>query len=115
MSKKTLSLNISERVAALQVLNTFKGNLDKLSVILEDIKQLPVLAEEWEKAGRVITPGKDPNSSQWSWDDEKGGLKEVILQEATADYLRDTIKSRNDKGDFGLQDQAFLTLRDKLV
>lgn len=118
MANKTLSLTISERVAAVSVLNTFKGGLDKLATILEDIKQLPITEEEWTKAERVITPtpnSKDPTSTQWTWSDEKGGDKEVTLQEATSEYLNATIKERSEKGEFTLTDKAFITLSTKLT
>ena len=117
MASKTLQLTISERIAAVSVLNTFKGGLDKLATILEDIKQLPITDEEWTKAERMITPtptAKDPNSTQWTWSDEKGGDKEVTLQEATAEYLNVTIKDRSEKGEFTLTDKAFITLAEKL-
>ena len=50
-----IKLNISERIATLSILNGFKGNLDTLAIILEDIKQLPINDEEWKKANRKIT------------------------------------------------------------
>jgi len=66
-----IKLNISERIATLAILNGFKGNLDTLAVILEDIKQLPVNDEEWKKANRKITNGSE--GTQWTWDDGTGG------------------------------------------
>src|SRR3990167_7063169 len=98
---KTFSLDISERLAALAILNSFKGALDKLAVVLEDIKQFGVTEEEWVKAERKIDPTptkEDPQATQWTWSNEKGGVKEINLQEATGDYLKQVIKDRNDKG-----------------
>jgi len=72
---KTLSLNISERLAALSILNVFKGNLDTLAIVLEDIRKFTVTDEEWEKADKkVVTNGEN---TQWTWDNEKGGDKEI--------------------------------------
>src|SRR3990167_2801234 len=110
---KTIQLNISERLSALALLNAFKGALDKLAVILEDIKQIGITDEEWTKAERVITPSptkEDPLNTTWSWDNEKGGLKDIVFQSATLDYLKETIKAKNDKGEFTLQDKAFVTM-----
>lgn len=115
---KTISLDISERLAALAILNTFKGGLDKLAVILEDIKQFSITDEEWVKAERKIeaTPSKeDPNASQWSWSNEKGGNKDIVLQEGTAEYLKQVIKERDEKGELSLSDKSLVTLNQKLT
>lgn len=112
---KTLSLNISERLAALGILNSFKGNLDKLAIILEDIKQFPITDEEWAAAERTITPVPGTEDTQWKWSDEKGGEKEITVDEATADYVKGIIKDRSEKGELSLQDKAYITLAAKLV
>lgn len=116
--KKTISLNISERLSSLSVLNGFKGNLDKLAVILEDIKLFSVSEEEWEKAERKVTTVKNKDGedeAQWTWKDELGGEKEIAIAETTASFLRETIKEKNEKGEFTLQDRPFITLLAKLV
>lgn len=113
---KTVSLNISERVAALKILNDFKGPLETLAVVIEDIKQLPVTDEEWTKADRVVTKSgeKGKENIQWTWDDEKGDVKEITLQQASLDYLKTNIEERNKKGEFTLQDKAYITLKAKV-
>ena len=109
MTTKAINLNISERLFTLTVLNAFKGDLDKLAVVLEDIKQLPIEDAEWEKAERII------EASQWRWNDEKCGLKIVALHCETMKYLLDTIDKKNKDGEFTLQDRAVISLQDKLV
>ena len=111
--KKTLTLNLSERVNALTILNAFKGNLDKMAVILDDIKQFTITDEEWEKADRKVT--ETNGSVQWNWSDEKGGEKELVVSEGVATYLKDMIKEKDGKGEFTLQDKSFITLLAKLV
>ena len=111
---KTVSLNISERVAALGILNEFKGNLDKLAVVLNDIKFFTISDEEWEKAGRVVEQVDGTSGSQWRWSDEKGGDKEITLDMVVVDYLREVIKTKSDKGELSLQDKALLSLSGKI-
>lgn len=113
MALKTISLNISERIAALAILNAFKGSLDKVAVILEDIKQLPISEEEWTQANKQEV--KNGDNISWTWDNEKGGDKEVKLQEATVEAIRNDIKERDSKGDFTLADRSIMTLKDKLI
>jgi len=107
-----IKLNISERIATLAILNGFKGNLDTLAVILEDIKQLPVNNEEWKKANRKIT--KVGEGTQWTWDDEKGGEEEIDLQKSTIDYIKETIRQKDEKKELTFNDKALISLRSKL-
>lgn len=115
MSKtKTLSLNISERLSALAILNSFKGDLDKLSFILEDIKLFGISEEEWEAAGKTQTPveGKE-GTYQLQWDNEKGGLKDITVNLVTSDFIKSFIKEKSDKGELGIEDNWYLTLFEK--
>ncbi len=118
MTTKTISLNVSERVSALGILNAFKGSLEKLAFILDDVKLLVISEEEWTKADRKIEPSptpEDPARITYTWDNEKGGEKEVALSEVSVEFLRTTIKERDDKGEFGLGDKAFIELHKKLL
>ena len=118
MTSKTITLNVSERVSALGILNAFKGSLEKLAFILDDIKGLVITEEEWTKADRKIEPtptAEDPARVTYTWDNEKGGDKEVVLSETSVEYLRTTIKERDEKGEFGIHDKAFIDLHKKLL
>ncbi|MBT9169538.1 MAG: hypothetical protein DDT19_02899 [Syntrophomonadaceae bacterium] len=115
MALKTIFLTISERIAALAILNAFKGSLDKVAVILEDIKQLPITTEEWEAAGKTEVKNDKGEAVSWNWDNEKGGEKEITFQEATADFIRSDIKEKDEKNEFSLGDRALITLKEKLL
>lgn len=108
-----LSLSISERLFCLTVLNAFKGNLEKLSVILEDIKKFPITEEEWKKAEKKETKMPD-GTMQWNWNDEKGGEKEIEISMATADYLKEEIERKDIAEEFTLADKNIISLKDKL-
>lgn len=109
---KTLSLNISERLAALSILNGYKGNLDTLAVILEDIRAFTISEEEWTKAERKEI--KDGENVQWNWDNEKGGDKEITIDSATAKFMLDDITKKDAAGEFTIQDKPYITLMSKL-
>ena len=115
MALKALSLNISERIAALAILNAFKGSLDKVAIILEDIKQLPISEDEWKKAEKTENKNEKGEITSWNWDNEKGGEKKVSFQEATVDFIRSDIKEKDTKGEFTLGDKALFTLKEKLL
>lgn len=117
MTKK-ISLNISERVKVIDILNSFKGNLDKVAIVLKDIVPISVSEEDWKLAERVVTPSptaEDPSRVTWSWKDDVAGLKELEIDTVTADIIRTHIKEKNDKGEFSLQDRPFITLQEKLA
>ena len=112
-----LSLTVSERIYSLALLNQFKGNLETLIDIMEDIKGFRMTDEEWTKVDKQVNTVMGENGkpiTSWTWDDAKGGEKEIEITKTTKDYLSEKIKESNDKGLFTLQDRAVLTLRDKL-
>lgn len=112
-----LSLTVSERIYALALLNQFKGNLETLIDVMEDIKGFRMTDGEWEKADKQVNTvmGEDGKPvTSWTWNDDKGGLKEIEIGKTTKDYLVEKIKEANDKGEFTLQDRAAITLSEKL-
>ena len=109
---KKLELNISERLFALKHLDDFKGSVSLLGKILDSVKEFAVLKEDWEKAEKVET--KSGDSIQWQWNDEKGGLKKVEVDEDVANYLVASIEKIEKAGGFGLADKAVIGLKEKL-
>jgi hypothetical protein len=112
-----ISLIVSERIYALALLNQFKGNLETLVDVLEDIKEFRMTEEDWERADKQVNTviGDDGKPiTSWTWNDEKGGEKEIEITNATKDYLIGRIKEANDKEEFSLQDKAAITLSEKL-
>ena len=112
-----LSLTVSERIYSLALLNQFKGTLETLVDVMEDIKGFRMTEAEWTKADKqvntVMSDEGKPITS-WVWDDAKGGEKEIEITKSTKDYLIEKIKEANDKGQFTLQDRAAVTLSEKL-
>lgn len=114
---KTVSLNLSERVFAVAIINAYKGGLETLSYLLEDVRGLGITEEEWEKAERKINQvfDKDGNpQTTWNWNDEKGGTKDCAISKQTADYIVDEINKKDKAGEYTVADKAAITLREKL-
>lgn len=122
-----VKLNISNRYWANQILvgdgspamPGFKGKLDDLSFVMEDIKKIFITKEEWEKAEQKITvAGKDKDGNeitQITWKDEKGPVKEIELSESTVKFIEKFISEKNEKGDATLADIKFFDLSKKLA
>lgn len=118
MATKEVSLTISERFSALSVLNQFKGNLDKLSFILEDLKVLSITDNEWADANRKVVKTKNDQGEEverWTWDNEVAGEKKIEISEDAVDYMRTWIKEKNDKGEFTPADKEYINLKSKLL
>jgi len=115
---KIINLTISERLYALSLLNQFKGDLETLTGILDDIKIFRIDDEEWEKANKkvnTIINDEGKPVTTWTWDDDKLGEKEIKIDRLTKDYLVNKIKEANDKGQLTIQDRAAITLSKKLT
>lgn len=109
--------NISERVRLISIINEFKGNLETLSAIMDDIKKVRITDEEWKKADMVKEQLKNERGEdveQLRWNDEKGGEKEVELEKDTVKYLQDKIKEKDNAGDITLADIVLVSLNKKL-
>lgn len=110
---KSYTLGIGERLAALKILNEFKGSLDTLSVLLEDVKQFPISEEEWVEAKKEVSKNDD-NTERWVWKDEIV-QKEITLKEPTLAYLRAEVKKKSDAGEITLADVALVSLNKKIL
>ncbi len=116
---KEVTLTISERVAATKIVNGFKGNLDQLALMLADLKNIAVTAEEWVKAELVKTPilenGEPTGQESWNWQDKSPELdKTIALESAVVLYMLNDIKSKEEKNEITMADAALITLKAKL-
>ena len=113
-----ITLTIGERLAALKIFDSFKGNISELATILDDVKRLAINKEDWDKAGRKIIRSKDAegkDAESWQWNEEdKATYKEVELGSESVSYLLKSIKERSDKGEITLTDGALISLQKKL-
>lgn len=110
---KTFNLTIGERIAAIKIFDQFKGGLEMLRVLLEDVKNTTIAEAEWSDAKLVKTPKPD-GSENWNWDDEVV-KKDVTFHAETVAYLKGTIKAKSDAGEITLGDVALSTLETKLA
>lgn len=120
-------LNISNRYWANQILvgdgspamPGFKGKLDDIAFVMDDVKKIFVTKEEWDKAERkeeIVGKDKDGNDiKQILWNDEKGPVKEIELSEVTVTFIEKFISDKNEKGEATLGDIKFLDLSNKLA
>jgi hypothetical protein len=113
-----IKLNISERLFAIKLINEYKGDLETLSHLMEDVKQFSIDDKDWKKAGRtieVLKNEKGEDVSQWKWDNEKAGEKEIELNTKTLQYLLDAIQKKSDSKEFTLADVSAIALKNKLT
>jgi hypothetical protein len=114
---KKISFTISERMRIIALINEFKGNLDTLSAIMDDVKKVKIDEEEWVKAERkdlVVKNEKGEDTSAIQWSDDKGGEKELEFEKDTLTYLQGKIKEKDKAGEITLQDVVLISLNKKL-
>lgn len=109
-----LSFTISERIEALKLLDGFKGRLSDLAMLQDDMKLLNIKEDEWIKAERKIIENKEDNTVSWQWNDDKAGPSTMEVSKFTVDWLRDTIKKKDEAGEFTMADRHIITLKEKL-
>ena len=115
MKTKKITLTIQERLEATKLLNDFKGSLDKLAIILEDIKLFPLSDEDLAKIeGKASVSPDGRQILNWNILLGEALLKEVEIKEETLEYLRTAIKKKSEDGKWGIGDSAVITLKDKL-
>lgn len=103
-----LKLTVNERFLLIGILNQFKGDLDKLAKILEDLKLLPLSEEEAEKVGLKT----ENDRVTWHKDQEKE--KEIELSSQAIDFVKKFIADKNAKGEFTLAYSSIIELNKKL-
>lgn len=119
---KTLSLNISERLYAIAVLNTFgKGDFEFVGQAIEDVKQLSVSEEEWKSVERVEEKvknekGEEIEQKRWNAEKDKETIKEVTFQGKVWECILSVLEEKNKKGEFtlGHEGVALVSLYKKL-
>lgn len=104
-----LLLNTSERILTIGILNQFKGDLNKLTEIMFDLKSLNLQPEEIEELGIK----NDGNAITWSKD--KDTEKEFELSDVAIEWMKKFIQEKNEKGEFTLSDVAIIELNKKLA
>ena len=85
---------------------------------MEDTKQFSIDEKEWKKAGRTIetlTNEKGEPVSQWKWDNELAGDKEIELNTKTLSYLLEAIEKKSTAKEMTLADVSAIALKNKLT
>lgn len=119
LMSKEVTFNLSERVQAAKILNSFKGDLTQLALFLGDIKNIAITEAEWTDAGLTKTPmmgedGKPSGQESWNWNDKPELDKVITLDGETTLYLLNAIKAKEEAKEITMADAALVTLKAKL-
>ena len=113
MAKKTAKLKFSDRYHAITLLNAFKGDMETLSAIVEDIKKIKITEEDKELAKWLVTPIED-GKANLTWDNDLVPEIEVELEKETIKYLLDTIEKKSKDNEFTPADFGIMELYNKI-
>jgi hypothetical protein len=104
-----MKFSINERILILGILNQFKGNLDTMAKILDDLKEVRVNDEEAKEIGLK------QEVDRITWESGKAKEKEIKISKEGVDFVKKFIKEKNDKGEFTLADKDIIELDKKLA
>jgi hypothetical protein len=104
-----MKLSINERILSLGILNQFKGNLDTMAKVLDDLKLIRIDEKE-AKEIELVT-----EENRITWKSEKAKDREIDLSKESIEWIKKFIKEKNDKGEFTLLDKDIIELDKKLV
>jgi hypothetical protein len=92
-----LSLTVSERVAALGIFNNPENKVatENLKAYLEDVHKFRITDEDKELCDwKEVTSEDDGKTvTNYTWNNEKAGEKEIELDSFTHSFLKDKLKS----------------------
>lgn len=109
MAYKEYQLNVPERLILLSLLNDFKGSLDTLGTVLEDIKLVKFTEEELAAYGITF------EGTAARWNPEKDAEAKIALQKDTVKYIKEKIESKDTGKELTINDAPLLSLKDKIV
>lgn len=107
---KKITLTFSERLQILSILNEFRGNLDKVVTVMDDIKKIKLSDKELKDAdGQILNDGKT-----YTWNIKKQVDIDIELDKVTTTFIKDYVNKKNEAGVFGLSDIGLLEICKKI-
>ena|SRR3990167_3998814 len=113
MAKKSAKLTFADRYHAITLLNAFKGDMETLSAIVDDIKKIRITDEDKEKVKWTVTPIED-GKANLTWENELLPEIEVELEKETVKYLVDSIEKKSKDNEFTPADFGIMQLYNKI-
>src|SRR3990167_11344018 len=109
MAKKTAKLKFGDRDHAITLLNAFKGDMETLAAIVDDIKKIRITDEDKTMAKWTVTPIED-GKANLTWENELLPEIEVELEKETVKYLMDTVEKKSKDNEFTPADMGIMDL-----
>lgn len=103
-----LKLTITERILLISILNAFKGRLDIMAKVLDDLKAIGVDEKEAQEIGLKESEGRV------EWNPAKTKEKEIEISKDSIDYVVNYIKEKDENNEFSLAEKDIIQLREKL-
>lgn len=112
---KEITLNIAERDAATKLFNEFRGGLSQMALISEDVKNIVITKDEYDRAEKVAAGEDDKGAPifNYSFKQEDAEKKMTVCAE-TIEYLRSKIAAKSEAKEFTFGDMATVSLDKKL-
>jgi len=112
---KTAKLKFGDRYHAITLLNAFKGDMETLSAIIDDIKKIKISEEEKTSAKWTVTPlPGEGDKANLTWDNDVVPELEVEFEKETVKYLLETIDKKSKNNELTPADLGLVELYNKI-
>lgn len=121
IDKKTLTLTFGEQSALLGILRGFKGDMEDLAFILDDVKLLKITDADFEavKAVESRDPGTRQPTGMFVWDEDFAlqtiGERTFEVSDIAVTFAKKNIDERSKKAELTIRDGSTIALRKKLA
>jgi hypothetical protein len=109
---KSIELHIAERILLVGIFNQVKGDIETLSSVLEDVKEVTI--NEKEKKEINFREVKDEKGTVISFAWDKSDPKKITLSEKTVIFVNKFIDERSKNEELTVADAPLLELIKKL-
>jgi len=134
---KKADLTLKDRHLLFTILAGWKGGMDEMPFIADDVKAINITEDDWKKAKRVkfIHVKIKENNTEglvneaefdkekmeltgkegyWTWDETKIKPISVEISDASAKYLKKILDEKSSKGELVLNDKQYIDLLKKI-
>ena len=109
-----IQFTLEERFAVERILNSFKGSISLLALVLEDIKKISLSKEEVKKIEGKYVPRDGGVMFEYKLSRSHLLTKDIDLHEDVAGFIIKSIEDKSIKNEITIRDKELINIKEKL-
>lgn len=109
-----IKFTLEERFALEKILNSFKGSISLLALVLEDIKKISLTKEDLKNIEGKYVPRDGGVMFEYKLSKSHLGEKDIDLHEDVAGFIIKSIEEKSTKGELTIHDKELINIKEKL-